>query len=400
MKNLLTIILFLISLNAFSQPSTIKVIGGGNNAITIDTTDKWTQDVRSNATGDSLAVIKNGVRSAYKYPATSSNGWNTSGNTNPAEPDSSKVLGTLNSTSLRLQTKGVNHVIIDSFGVVHLQDSVRNQLDLQRTGAGGTGNHFYIGNVGDAYVTQNPGDNFRIHNITGVGWIARNITFDEYTGNPSITDKLEHDGSGSEIEVGQDGVSIWTANYATAGTHNLTLISQNGVNGNFGVHVQIPQYTLQVSPNPVAGSPRAGYPNLGIVYNNGVNSHGDIIFGDGSATTSDRWRIVNYSKDNVTIPNTFIIEQGKNIAGTALDVSRFAINDIGSVGIGTSLPAASAKLELTSTTQGFLLPRMTKTQRDAISSPAIGLMIFQTDNTPGLRTYNGSNWMKYTESTD
>jgi hypothetical protein len=43
---------------------------------------------------------------------------------------------------------------------------------------------------------------------------------------------------------------------------------------------------------------------------------------------------------------------------------------------------------------------MTKTQRDAISSPAAGLAIYQTDNTPGLRVYNGTNWMKYTETTD
>jgi hypothetical protein len=43
---------------------------------------------------------------------------------------------------------------------------------------------------------------------------------------------------------------------------------------------------------------------------------------------------------------------------------------------------------------------MTKTQRDAISSPATGLMIYQTDNTPGLRVYNGTNWMRYTETAD
>jgi hypothetical protein len=43
---------------------------------------------------------------------------------------------------------------------------------------------------------------------------------------------------------------------------------------------------------------------------------------------------------------------------------------------------------------------MTKTQRDAISSPVAGLAIYQTDNTPGLRVYNGTNWMKYTETAD
>jgi len=77
-----------------------------------------------------------------------------------------------------------------------------------------------------------------------------------------------------------------------------------------------------------------------------------------------------------------------------------AVFATGNVGIGTVSPAASALLELSSTTKGLLLPRMTKTQRDAISSPATGLAVFQTDNVPGYRVYNGTNWIKYTEATD
>ena len=43
-------------------------------------------------------------------------------------------------------------------------------------------------------------------------------------------------------------------------------------------------------------------------------------------------------------------------------------------------------------TEGLLIPRMTETQRDAISSPATGLMIYQTDGTVGFYYYNGSSW--------
>jgi len=55
-------------------------------------------------------------------------------------------------------------------------------------------------------------------------------------------------------------------------------------------------------------------------------------------------------------------------------------------------PDASAILDVKSTAQGVLFPRMTIAQRNAIASPIEGLMIYQTDNTPGLRVYDGSNW--------
>lgn len=52
----------------------------------------------------------------------------------------------------------------------------------------------------------------------------------------------------------------------------------------------------------------------------------------------------------------------------------------------------SAVLDASSTTQGMLIPRMTNTQRNAIASPATGLMIYQTDGTAGFYFYNGSAW--------
>ena len=62
------------------------------------------------------------------------------------------------------------------------------------------------------------------------------------------------------------------------------------------------------------------------------------------------------------------------------------------IGIGTSNPDASAKLEISSTSKGFLPPRMTSNDKNAIGSPATGLMIYQTDNPSGLYYYNGSSW--------
>ncbi len=79
---------------------------------------------------------------------------------------------------------------------------------------------------------------------------------------------------------------------------------------------------------------------------------------------------------------------------------RFILATNGNTGFGTGTPDASALVDITSTTKGFIPPRMTKTQRDAISSPATGLVVYQTDNTPGLRIFNGSSWMRFTETAD
>jgi hypothetical protein len=67
-------------------------------------------------------------------------------------------------------------------------------------------------------------------------------------------------------------------------------------------------------------------------------------------------------------------------------------NNGSSVGIGTISPNASAALEVNSTTKGLLLPTMTETQRNVISTPATGLLIYQSDNTPGFYYYNGAAW--------
>ena len=64
----------------------------------------------------------------------------------------------------------------------------------------------------------------------------------------------------------------------------------------------------------------------------------------------------------------------------------------GSLGVGITPPDASALLDLTSTTKGFLPPRMTAVQRAAIITPTAGLMVYQTDGTPGLYQYNGAAW--------
>lgn len=65
------------------------------------------------------------------------------------------------------------------------------------------------------------------------------------------------------------------------------------------------------------------------------------------------------------------------------------------VGVGTTSPLASAQLDVTSTTKGFLPPRMTTVQRDLVASPAVGLVIFNiTANS--LQLYTSTGWTSLT----
>ncbi|MFM2016027.1 MAG: hypothetical protein RIQ51_1517, partial [Bacteroidota bacterium] len=67
----------------------------------------------------------------------------------------------------------------------------------------------------------------------------------------------------------------------------------------------------------------------------------------------------------------------------------------GSVAIGTSTPASAAALDITSTTQGLLLPRLTYVQKTAIANPVAGLILFCSDcGTSGeMQLYNGTSFV-------
>lgn len=85
--------------------------------------------------------------------------------------------------------------------------------------------------------------------------------------------------------------------------------------------------------------------------------------------------------------------------GSAGVSDQFVVNN-GSIGIGTTTPAATSILEIVSTTKGFLPPRMTGAQAEAISSPAEGLVVYSTDGSgatitsKGVWVFDGSTWVK------
>jgi hypothetical protein len=105
-----------------------------------------------------------------------------------------------------------------------------------------------------------------------------------------------------------------------------------------------------------------------------------------------RIAIVPYSASIGTLFNSVSVNGGANYPVTFWSTDFFA-EVSGGLQIATSAVSvnASAKLQVDSTNRGFLPPRMTTTQKNAIASPASGLVLYDS-TTNKLCCYNGSTW--------
>jgi hypothetical protein len=105
--------------------------------------------------------------------------------------------------------------------------------------------------------------------------------------------------------------------------------------------------------------------------------------------TNDVTQFYNYQGSGIdfyvagasTVTRAFVRTTGIGITGTSG---------------GNFTMDASAALQINSTIQGFLPPRMTVAQRTSISSPATGLVVYQTDSVEGLYVYTSSGWKALT----
>jgi hypothetical protein len=107
------------------------------------------------------------------------------------------------------------------------------------------------------------------------------------------------------------------------------------------------------------------------------------IFGFGDTT--------NYAKKSGAIDGVEIAGYGGVGLGAFGGINTFVVQS-GSASLGATTANASAIFDITSTTKGFLPPRMTTTQKNAIASPATGLMVMDI-TTLKLCVYNGSSWI-------
>jgi hypothetical protein len=100
-----------------------------------------------------------------------------------------------------------------------------------------------------------------------------------------------------------------------------------------------------------------------------------------SLSSVRKWSIATYGAGDFTFYNDVLTSDALFIKGNTNNVI-----------IGSTTDVASALLNVTSTTKGFLPPRMTTTQKNAIASPATGLIVYDlTLNLPQF--YNGTIWV-------
>jgi hypothetical protein len=86
------------------------------------------------------------------------------------------------------------------------------------------------------------------------------------------------------------------------------------------------------------------------------------------------------------------------LLGVFLGCLMMAGNLNAQVGISSSsaVPDVSSILDINSNSKGLLIPRMTQAERIAITSPATGLMVFQTDFIQGFYYFDGNTWTQLT----
>ncbi|MBL0050832.1 MAG: tail fiber domain-containing protein [Bacteroidetes bacterium] len=83
-------------------------------------------------------------------------------------------------------------------------------------------------------------------------------------------------------------------------------------------------------------------------------------------------------------------------ATTMQSISQNTFPASGSAGVYTTTPNSSAALDIDTIGKGLLIPRMTLVQRNAIATPATGLLIYQTNSTPGFYYFSGFTWTAVT----
>jgi hypothetical protein len=179
----------------------------------------------------------------------------------------------------------------------------------------------------------------------------------------------------------------------------------DATNSRLGIGTNAPAYLLEVLKNQnTQTSIAVTNTTIGTVASTAVkvfadNGRIDLLKNSSARTPykilgANDGAIYNYSvtgNSDIAILNEDVTGNIKFGAGSA-STAQMTLHNTGNLLIGTTTNVASSILTLASTTKGFLPPRMTNAQRTAISSPAVGLIVYCTDMVEGLYVYKSAGW--------
>lgn len=112
--------------------------------------------------------------------------------------------------------------------------------------------------------------------------------------------------------------------------------------------------------------------------------------GNAAASATSVWSLTGNTGINTTT-NFLGTTDALPLIFRTNNAERMRIDGSGRMGIGTTSPNASSILDLTDTTKGLLIPRMTVGQRNAIVAPATGLIVYNIGSNK-FNYYNGTAW--------
>jgi hypothetical protein len=118
----------------------------------------------------------------------------------------------------------------------------------------------------------------------------------------------------------------------------------------------------------------------------GDNNASSLSISDTSISINSKINIGNSSGD----PGIF--NDNPDLINISVNTETVVVSNGYSTGSYTSVVRPDAAFEVASTNQGFLLPRMTTTQRNNINLPTPGLMIYDTDQNK-ISYYNRTAWV-------
>jgi hypothetical protein len=169
--------------------------------------------------------------------------------------------------------------------------------------------------------------------------------------------------------------------YNDAGTLLSTPVFIKRSTGNVGINTITGTAKLQV----VGSGTTSATTSLLVQNSAGTNLFNVRDDGNIGIFTSRIFDGSNTDKSFYIVGNTNVVSNFQSVSLRVFNGSAYAsgLEVVGNnaesrVGIGTTAPDASAKLQIDATTKGFLPPRMTTTQKNAIASPAAGLVVYDT----------------------